>query len=75
MIKKYVYVDYPNDVEEGVSDYNQYGKAVFRPVAQDIERNDMIVYSNQEDEIEFKKNIRIWEDALHGHKLTISGIV
>ena len=41
MINKYVPVDYPNDVEEGVFDYKQYGKAVFRPVArwQDIERN------------------------------------
>ena len=54
MINKYTHIEYSSDVDEGVFDFKQYGKAVFRPLPkwEDIKINDIISYSEAIDKSE-----------------------
>ena len=74
---RYIPVDNLDNIEDGLFDYRQYGKAVFRPAThwKDRERNDIIEYSEEKDKIEFEKNIRIGKDVKREHTSIIYGIV
>ena len=74
---RYIPVDNLDDIKDGVFDYRQYGKAVFRPAKhwKNRERNDIIEYSEEKDKMEFEKNIRIGKYFSSEHKSIIHGIV
>jgi len=73
----YIPVDNLDNIEDGVFNYRQYGKAVFCPAKhwKDRKLNDIIEYSEEKDKIEFEKNIRIGKDVKREHKSIIHGIV
>ena len=77
VISRYIPVNDLSDIDEGISDYKQYEKAVFRPISQwkDIERHDMVSYNENEHRAELETNIRIGKDAINDHKSVIIGIV
>ena len=61
MVNKYTHVEYSSDVDEGVFDFKQYGKAIFRtlPQCEDIKRDYIILYSEAIDKSELYQHIRI----------------
>ena len=76
-INQYVPVDDLSDIEEGVFDYKQYGKTIFRPALrwQDRKRDDIIEYDASIDAVEMDKHIKIGKCVSHEHKSIIHGIV
>ena len=58
---KYITPDYTNDVDEGVFDFEQYGKALYRPQQTWKEGSDknLITFNNDKNGKELNKHIKL----------------
>ena len=70
-------VECPDDIEDGVFEFKQYGKAVYRQSEPwiDSNREDRIVYNEEEDKIKMDANIKIGATVASANRSHIQGIV
>ena len=76
-VNKYIPVEYAEDIDDGVFDYEHYGKTMYRPkkLWKDGIRDDIILYDRAEHEDEMLKGLKIGKTVTDTTKLALIGLI